>query len=301
MSITLRMLQLAAKAPALLPDSALAGAFLRGQLAPGGLFTDRAGGADLYYTVFGLQSALALGLTDLAPAVAAGLAGVKPDQLDLVHLCCLARCQALLATADLPGGTGFEPVPLALDAESLVRRLEGFRSRDGGYSLNGGAEHGSVYAAFMAFGAWQDLARPCPDPQSLAKCLLALRQESGCWINEPAIPLGNVPATAAAIIVLAELGQPSDQGTRQWLLAQARSDGGFALAAMFDQGDLLSTSVALAALRRLEADLSAITGRCRQYVLDLWDDRGSFHPAAGEPAIDCEYLWYGLLALGCLV
>jgi hypothetical protein len=294
------MLQLAAKAPALLPDSASAGEFLRGQLAPGGLFADRAGGGDLYYSVFGLQSAMTLGLSELAGAAAGSLAGAKPDQLDLVHLCCLTRCQALLATAGLPGGTGFQPVPLAVDAKSLAERLEGFRSRDGGYSLSGGADHGSVYAAFMAFGAWGDLGRPCPNPRELTSCLLALRQEPGCWINEPAIPLGNVPATAAATIVLAELGQPPDQDARQWLLAQARPDGGFALAAMFEQSDLLSTAVALAALRRLEADLSPLAEGARRYVLGLWDRRGAFHPGAGDPAVDCEYLWYGLLALGCL-
>ena len=77
MSLKLAMQRAARRAPRQLGESAeLVRAFLRSRQNPDGGFQDRAGQSDLYYTVFGLQSSLALGgASGAMPALFAGMFG----------------------------------------------------------------------------------------------------------------------------------------------------------------------------------------------------------------------------------
>src|SRR4051812_14030639 len=97
MSLRLEMLQVARLAPKQLGESAdLVASFLRSTQAADGGFADRAGNADLYYSVFAIEGLFAL-RADLP------LSSFRPfledfgggDGLDFVHLCCLARCWAV--------------------------------------------------------------------------------------------------------------------------------------------------------------------------------------------------------------
>src|SRR4051794_38432160 len=95
------MLQVARLSPKLLADSApLVADFVRAQMNADGGFNDRAGASDLYYTVFGLESLVALRADLPASTVIPWLQmfgeGVG---LDLVHLACLARCWANVSKA----------------------------------------------------------------------------------------------------------------------------------------------------------------------------------------------------------
>jgi len=98
MSIRLEMLQVARLAPRMLGESAgLVREFLIRQQNEDGGFQDRAGRSDLYYTVFGMEGLLALQaplpvakLEDYLKQFGAG------ENLDFIHLCCLARCRAAL-------------------------------------------------------------------------------------------------------------------------------------------------------------------------------------------------------------
>ncbi|MBV5333242.1 hypothetical protein JZU54_06840, partial [bacterium] len=61
--------------------------------------------------------------------------------MDFVHLCCLARCRAIL-------GVEAREATRA----SIARRIEAHRSKDGGYHPVCGSSHGTAYAAFLALG-----------------------------------------------------------------------------------------------------------------------------------------------------
>src|SRR5450432_1371724 len=151
------MLQVARLSPNLLGDSSeLVHEFLSSQLCSDGGFADRAGSSDLYYTVFGLESYLAL-RRDAPIAAAIGYLERfgEGENLDFVHLACLGRCWAIAARGD------FRRVP----REAILRRLETFRSRDGGYAQAPGADTGTVYAAFLALGAYEDFQVPAPEPE----------------------------------------------------------------------------------------------------------------------------------------
>jgi hypothetical protein len=112
---------------------------------------------------------------------------------------------------------------------------------------------------------------------------------------------GTVPATAAAITLLHQLGMPISAAAGDWLLAQTHSDGGWLAVPGAPVPDLLSTATALHALACLERPLpEALREKCLDFVDTLWSAEGGFHGHWADDALDAEYTFYGLLALGHL-
>jgi len=189
MNLRLEMLQVARLAPNLLGDSAsLVEKFIRSEQNSDGGFKDRAGQSDLYYTVFGLDSLLALQAEIPGDSVAGFLdqAGTG-ENLDFIHLCCLARCWGTLQHAT--------PIRCAPEIrEALMERLILFRSRDGGFNLLPRQATGSVYASFLAAGAFGDLAAQVPEPITLIQSLKRLETSDGAWANDLHGKTGSTPS-----------------------------------------------------------------------------------------------------------
>jgi hypothetical protein len=264
------MLQVARLAPKQLGESRdLVASFLHSRLNRDGGFQNRAGESDLYYTVFGLEGLIALQESVPTEAVASYLRQFGDGGgLDFVHLACLARCWAAIAK-DLSG----VPVP------RIIERVESHRANDGGY--------GNVYNAFLALGAYQDLRMRVPDPDRLVNAL-------------PREPQDITPVTAALVMLLKTLGEPLDPHLRLWLLDRCHSSGGFVAAPEAPVPDLLSTATALHALAALHAPLSGLYEACLDFIDSLWSNRGGFFGTWLDDVVDCEYTYYGLLALGHL-
>jgi prenyltransferase beta subunit len=286
------MLQVARLAPKLLGESSdLVRSFIGSQQRPDGGFAGRSGSSDLYYTVFALQALVAL-QTDV-PGGDVGRFLTQYENgcaLDFVHLACLARCWAMAAP----------PASDASAVDGLLSRLEEHRSADGGYHSKRGAPHGTAYDAFLALGAYQDLGRPMPDAEALANSVAALRAGDGGYSNQREARAGATPATAAAVMVLRQLDASIADGTAAWLLARCHPDGGFLAAPGAPMPDLLSTATALHALTALHVSLTPIAERCLDFVDTLWVNRGAFYGTWADEQPDCEYTYYGLLALGHL-
>jgi hypothetical protein len=286
------MLQVARLAPKLLGESAdLVAGFLRGRLNPDGGFQDRAGKSDLYYTVFGLEGLIAL-RADLPAQQVRGYLRDFGDGagLDFVHLGCLARCWAAL------------PAEMRSEApaDAILGRIESHRSGDGGYAAEPGAADGTVYGCFLALGAYQDCGRELPNSAGLTHCLRRLRAEDGGYANQQDVPLGLTPATAAAVTLLRQLGEPAPPELADWLLARCRPEGGFFATPIAPLPDLLSTATALHALSGMHANLEPIREPCLDFIDTLWTNKGGFHGNWADDDLDCEYTYYGLLALGHL-
>ena len=199
------MLQVARLAPSLLQDaSSPVAEYFLSQFNDDGAAMDRAGQSDLYYTVFALEGLIAL-QRDFPPHVQRFLESLGDgDDLDLVHLCCLARCWAALK----------RPAP------DLATRIEALWDRD------------NVYHSFLAWGALQDLGRtlapfpvqdtsPARTTPTTAATVTLLRQmqspvpantvqwllarahpEGGFWASEAA-PMPDLLSTATALHALA--------------------------------------------------------------------------------------------------
>ena len=285
-----------------------------------GGFRGRSEGSDLYYTVFGLEGLLAIG-TDVSAGRAPpwrhravgylrGFGGGA--DLDFVHLACLARCRA---------DVGVEPEEPT--RRTVLDNLESYRAADGGYAPARGAERGTAYGCFLALSAYQDLGAPMPRPERMAGCIESLRAADGGYANQAGSPTGLTPATAAATCVLRELGRPIDASVGGWLLGRCGESGGFLAVEGAPLPDLLSTATALHALALMgirgrdaglrkgvgdggpasgaaTASLDTIRRKCLDFVLGLQADSGGFCGHWADDTADCEYTYYGLLALGHL-
>lgn len=285
------MLQVARLAPQQLGESRdLVVAFLQGRLNPDGGFQDRAGQSDLYYSVFGLEGLVALQASVPSEAVASYLRTFDDgDGLDFVHLACLARCWANVSR-DLS----------AVPTRSILTRLEDYRTADGGYSQAPDADRGNVYAGFLALSAYEDFRVPLPEPDRLLDSLGGLRARDGGYGNHPGESHGITTVTAAAVSVLRTLGGPLDPHLGMWLLDRCHASGGFVAAPTTPVPDLLSTATALHALAALHVPLEGVSEPCLDFVDSLWTNRGGFFGSWVDDTLDCEYTYYGLLALGHL-
>ena len=263
---------------------------LRSHLDPIGAFRDRQGRPDVYYTVFGLEAARAAGMPlDLDQT--AQFLDILGDgsRLDFVHTAALGRCWA---------NTG-RPIDPHV-AERILQRIESHRSTDGGYGDASGAPVGLAYHNFLALCSYQDLAGKMPNPQGVVDSLALLERAEGGYVTQPDATHPAVPATAAAIVTLHSLGRPLHQRSLDWLLRQCKAIGGFPAAPLAPVQDLLSTATALFALTQAGADIDPIRNRCIEFIESLWDTGGGFCGNWLDETVDCEYTYYGLLALGCL-
>ncbi len=284
-SLRLEMLQVARLAPKMLGDSAgLVREFLLRQFCTSGGAVDRGGKADLYYTIFALAGLDALQAS--SPSQRDWLATFGDGAgLDFIHLGALARCRA---------ATG-------LDASAVLPHIENFRTPDGGYHETRGASYGHAYGCFVALGAYQDAATEIPNPLRMVQCLKFLETPDGAWGNVRGMKKGTVPATAAAITLLHQLDVPINQNAADWLLDQMHPEGGWFAVPGAPIPDLLSTATALHALACMERPLDETQReRCLDFVDTLWSAEGGFHGHWADDALDAEYTFYGLLALGHL-
>ena len=249
------MLQVARLAPNLLRDaSSPVAEFFLSQFNDDGGAADRAGQSDLYYTVFALEGLIAL-QRELPPRVRLFLESVGDgEDLDLVHLCCLARCWAALK----------QPAP------DLAGRIDAMWDRD------------NVYHSFLAWGALQDLGR-APEPFSFRDGSLAT----------------TTPTTAAAVTLLRQMQTPVPEDAVSYLLARAHPEGGFSATEDAPMPDLLSTATALHALSGQHVPVAHLKDQTLDFLDTLWTGKAFCgHWADDEP--DCEYTYYGLLAMGHL-
>ncbi len=286
------MLQVARRGARGLGESAeLVRFFLKSQLLSHGAGVDRDGRADLYYTIFALAGLQSLGEEVPSEQIRRYLSEFRDGEgLDFVHLGALARCWAAVG--------GVEPQTAA----AILERIERFRSRDGGYDNEPCSVHGNAYGSFVAWGAYQDLGCEIPDRKGLIQSLKFLETPDGAWGNAPGLPIGSTNATAAAVVLLHQLGMPVSQSVGMWLRKQIHPAGGALAMPLAPFPDLLSTATALHALACLEEFLSGDQKeRALEFLDTLWTAEGGFHGHWADDCLDAEYTFYGLLTLGHLV
>lgn len=298
MTIRQDMLRAASQAKRLLNDSAdLVVNFVNRRLNHDGGFKGRSNQSDLYYTVFGVESLLALGAYVPKERILNYLRKFEDGSgLDIVHLACLARCWADISQFQ---GSGIE----GGIRDGIARNIEKYHCPDGAYNVSTGTSRGSAYGCFLALGAYQDLNMDMQDHNAVANCIKALRTPDGAYSNDFATQIASTPATAAALTVLHYLNEPVDNLSTNWLLSRLCPKGGFTAMATPGQDsipDLLSTATSLHALALIGIPIDNIKERCLDFLDTLWSNEGGFRGNWADNILDCEYTYYGLLALGHL-
>lgn len=300
MTLRLQILQTAKLAQQQLTDSwESVRSFAQSQYArrdglSSGAFIDRSGDDDLYYSVFGLECTQLLDLSIDFPQTGKYVRSQLADsELDLIHTTSVCRCLGSLAHIQ----------KIQMDGEivdTLCQRLEKYRSQDGAYNQIESANSGSAYAAFVVLDAYQSLGRKIPDEQALIDSINSVRCADGSYGFEPGALHGTTPTTVAAILALRECGCELDPAAQQWLRHRYCGLGGFTAGPLTPVPDLLSTACALYALSLYGDHCQDIADSCLDFIDTLWSSKGSFYGHWEEETLDCEYTYYGLLALGAL-
>ncbi|MBW8015754.1 MAG: hypothetical protein FVQ82_06175 [Planctomycetes bacterium] len=269
-------------------STGLVAEFLKSQVNPDGGFRGRSSESDLYYTMFGVEAMTAVSPGFSCEPAVNFLRRFKGtlDKMEMVDLACYLRCMA-----DVSDSFSFN---------EAWRLMEVFSTPDGGYNVDRSAERGTAYGCFLALGAFQDSGLEVRRCDRLVDCLNSLKTESGGYSNEYGITAGSTPATAAAVSALYFLGGEIGDDTVDWMLSRVSPEGGFLAMENAPITDLLSTATGLYALRLAGADISDLRERCLDFVDSLWDGKGGFCGNSLDKVCDCEYTFYGLLALGLL-
>jgi hypothetical protein len=263
--------------------------FVLRQMNDDGGFRGRGEASDLYYTMFAIECLNALGRPLPACEVSDFLTTFKDgNDLDLVHLSCLARCLARLPETTSQRETG----------RAVLRRINLLRVADGGYRLSRDAARDSIYASFLAVLAHEEIGFEVPHEEAIRSCIDRLRAGDGSYADQPGLVSGTTTVTAAALALLARSGEPVPADAGEWLLARHGRLGGFHASANTPAPDLLSTATALFALRVSGHPLHDVAEQALEFVEALWDESGGFAGNPLDPVADCEYTYYGLLCLG---
>ena len=293
LSIPRDLLRTASRARALLSDDAVesvARSLADCQRQDGG-FCGRSKRSDLYFTLFGVGTARALGIRCHRRGLRSFLIPLGDGaELDLVHLSCLVQSRA---------ATRFP----WLARRNLRRNIERFRLPCGAYARTVGGPAGGPYASYMALLAHQAVAASPPDFARTQAYVHDCCGADGSFSDGMGASCGTVPATAAAVAVLTPgSGAASwdSAGTVAWLIGQfAQASGGMRAVPDAPAPDLLATAVGLYALQLLGVADEAPLEDCLGFVESLWCGAG-FGAIPGDQRSDCEYTFYGLLALGVI-
>jgi len=269
------------------PDKEKMLSYLGSLQNPDGGFRGRSNASDLYYSVFATEPLLTAGSGCDQSALAGYLKTIDPSRLDFIHLCCLIRLMGNLTVLD------------EATASMLKHSLDVFRCEDGYFHHVEPAARGSVYGAFMAMGAYQELGY-ASDLGRVESFVNSFQNDDGSFGNDVQTSMGAVPATAAAMVMLRQAGCAVHPASVRWLLSCITDDGGMAVSPVMPVADLLSTSTALHSLRLAGVDAGPIREAALRFVAGCLTDGGGFQAHAFDPAVDSEYTFYGILALGNL-
>ncbi len=238
--------------------------YMASQQTPQGGFADKAGRCDLYYTLFGCYATEALGMYEAIPAVKKYVQeNVQPEKLAGVDLYCAAILYAKLFGSHRVPSAIFQKLTLLLDQS---------------------VEKTPVYTGFMSLLVLYAL-KDYRNLYRIRRHLAADTESMPCSV------------TAARLVLDFAFGKPSENMRKD--LMNFYAQGGFRAVKNAPVSDLLSTAVALYALRFIHADLRMIKPDCLSFIDSLFI-KGGFRATILDQAADVEYTFYGLLALGSL-
>ncbi len=257
-----------------------------------GGFAGRSADADLYYTGFALACLNALDALPPKRPVAPFLdrfgAGAG---LDLIHLCSLVRCHKLLSPK-------LHDQPLR---QNLLQSLQALRIADRTYNTAVDATTGSIFGSFLAAYAYRDLEEPFPELEKTIALIQMLRTPDGAFANDADTDQGTAPVTAAALLLLRHWGATDESRAIEWLRREVYRDGGYTVHASIPLPDLLTTATVLFTLRTLDLLLDKLREPALEFIELHLDEKGGFCSSILDMRPDCEYTWYGLLAMGSVL
>lgn len=253
--------------------------FVEDRMTDEGVFVDRSGKADIYYTSFGLLLSHVLGIKRNYTATEQWLNSIDSSTLDMVHYAAYVRSRMLNRLQQSKA-----KFLLSAISKEPIREAETF-------AVVPNNDLRSPYAQFILYSLCEDTGNATPS------CDLTPYHVVGGGYSNMRDGEPSVNATAAALMVAGQSGGYNASTDVEWLRSEQLSSGGFCAERNTPLPDLLSTATALFTLRcyGVEPRYSAA-----EFIEAHWLDDGGFAATLMEEESDVEYLFYGLLALGTL-
>ena len=242
--------------------------FVESQQHQNGAFVDRAGKPELYYSLFGAWISKAIGLVACIQNHKNYIASIEKEQQNVVDRFTQILIQVVIY------GSEYKKKSIWQLLKILLRR---------GNNVN------PAYKIFMFLLVYDALFVPNKILYMFAKLGMRIFR----------LPQ-NSPSSMYAAYLLAknQLGL-SVEAEAQKLTTFFEKEKGFKVYETMDNADLLSTAVALFALKRSGQDLRIVAPDCLRLIQQNYDS-GAFLSGDGSMQKDLEYTFYGLLALGAL-
>jgi geranylgeranyl transferase type-2 subunit beta len=260
---------------------------------PSGGFSGPMGGADLYYTDFGLR---------LARLLCDDYSQIEPTAKWITSVrqpTSILDCFSLLNSIRLLRDMGYET---PVDKTHIVETIMAQHITDGGFGRVG-SKVISGYNTFIAALCFEMLEMTFPDAEKAATAIQSLRQPDEGYSEGPERHLGQTNATSAAVAFLTMQNALSSDAAEQaaaFLASMQTADGGLLAHREAPGADLLSTFTGALTLFGLNAmDRLDLAGVAR-YAGSLALPDGGFAGHLNIETPDVEYTYYGVGALALL-
>ncbi len=243
-------------------------AFVKTQQHKNGAFTDRGGNPDLYYSLFAVWLSKALKLDEQQKKLRQFIAFIQPDKYKVVDKFSLLLIGLTLDKDDVKKPTLFELFLWIFKSGKNMNVAYRFFL----FMLSFDALFGKNRVIYSVLRIFLNFYRPANDlPCSFFSAFILAKFITG----------GKVKKELAVVQEYYEKGK------------------GFKVFRENHFADLLSTGVALFALKKVGADLRMVAPDCLSLVQENYAN-GAFLSGDGDPSRDLEYTFYGMLSLGVL-
>lgn len=235
---------------------------------PDGAFTDRGGKPDFYYSLFGVLISSALALKDLTDKHRNFIQQAEPPEKQGAMFFAYTLIRSFLSENNA-------------QKPSILKLIKMFFSKTG--NINPG------YRLFMWMLTFDFLYGKRNLILFPARIFLSLHR-----------PANNLPCSVvAAYTVARHFSGLNSKNEIKMLFSFFEEGKGFKMFNDVNRPDLLSTAVALFALKTVGADFRLVVPDCLNLVQQNYAD-GAFLSGDGDTTRDLEYTFYGLLTLGVL-
>ena len=258
--------------------------------------------SDLYYTAFAIRalSALKRFHAEDARRIAVFLNSSRNHQATVIDV--VSWLYSALMVQSVIG------LDLLVEADvnwpvQLASRLEGFRSRDGGYAKTHEGALGSTYHSFLVALCYELIGQVLPQREKLVEFIRERQRDDGGFVEIAPMKRSGTNPTAAAVGVLllhSSIGKNLREDILAYLKDVHSGEGGFQANTRIPFADSLSTFTGYLTCLDLEAKDAFENKKIERFILSLEYPQGGFRAAAWDQATDVEYTFYALGTLGLL-
>ncbi len=295
--------------------------YLRSKQNPDGGFPGRDVESDLYYTGFALRGLALLDVLtpDICERTAWFLKSCLTKSASVVDFYSFLYSILLVQTGGGPDVLADSPADWP---QRVADTLAQYRTSDGGYNKNPGANSGSTYHSFLVGLCFELLGRGLPEPDRMRAFVMGRRRDDGGFVEVAPMRKSGTNPTAAAIGILQLLAPLSPLGrgaggegrsffdanlsdddtalTVDFLAEMTSMEGGLRANERIPLADSLSTFTGSWTLAQLNALERLDTHEVRSFIEAIQDEAGGFRGGVWDEAADVEYTFYGLGTLALI-